>query len=135
MNAVATIGILFVMTIPIIVVGFVFAYILTKPEHIFASYRNFIDKNLPEWLSKPLGACYICFVGQLATWLYPFLIMPLLGLKYSFFAHTYFVSQSILNVLILKYFYSKIDVETTINDEVRKEIKDPPELKEKSAEG
>lgn len=53
----------------IAIFAFVFCNILTDPDMIFGWYYNLIQK-LPKWLSKPLGACEYCFVGQLSLWYY-----------------------------------------------------------------
>ena len=38
---------------------------------IFHWYRMLIDR-LPEWLCRPLGACYMCFTGQVMLWYFLF---------------------------------------------------------------
>jgi len=38
---------------------------------IFHFYQKFICR-LPEWLCRPMGGCYICFVGQVCLWYFIF---------------------------------------------------------------
>jgi hypothetical protein len=53
---------------------------------------------IPEWLQKPLGGCYKCFVGQVCLWYFiftkPFDIIELL----------FFISVGILSAMV----YNKI---------------------------
>lgn len=67
------IGILFAF------IGFAFSSILM--EDVLFFYRKLIADKLPEWLSKPLGLCNVCFTGQLSLWgLLPFLETSYIGL-------------------------------------------------------
>jgi hypothetical protein len=59
---------------------------------IFYSYQKFI-KRLPEYFRRPLGGCYVCFIGQVCFWYFiitkPFDIMELL----------FFISAGILSAM------------------------------------
>ena len=54
------------------VFAWVFCNILIEPGMILDKWWLVLNK-LPEWLSKPFGACVYCFGGQLALWGYPIL--------------------------------------------------------------
>lgn len=99
----------FWLTMPIAVVGLVYSYILTREGQIFEHFYNYAINRLPAWLHQPLIACHLCVTGQLALWLFIFLICPIIGIEYNFFLHVYFICQSILNVAVLKHFYLKVE--------------------------
>ena len=71
---------------------------------IFNKWYQFLAKG-PDWLFYPLVFCEKCVCGQLALWLYPLVIIQLMGLAYNPFLHIFFIMQSILNVVILKAIY------------------------------
>lgn len=50
-------------------ISYVYAGILMEPEHLLSGWYRLISR-LPWWLSKPLGACNLCFAGQLGLWWY-----------------------------------------------------------------
>ena len=37
-----------------------FIHVTTWPSHIWEKPANWLDRNIPEWLSKPLYGCPIC---------------------------------------------------------------------------
>ncbi len=98
----------FLFTIPIAVIGFVYSYILTMPGMIFNRWYRFLAEKAPTWLFYPLVHCEKCVCGQMALWLYPLVITGLSGCNYNAFWHLYFISQSILNVIILKAVYEAL---------------------------
>jgi len=86
------------------IVAYVFV-ILTSPGMIFYFYYKLIDKIKYDFIFKPLGGCNLCFAGQLALWFY--LIKHFHS--YNFFEHIFFISGTILTVMILD---KLIDYET-----------------------
>ena len=95
----------FIFSIPVAVVGFVYAVILTEEEMMFEKVKIFLSR-LPNFIYLPLIGCYKCVTGQMALWLFIFLICPLIGIRYNFFLHCYFICQSILNAIFINYLYS-----------------------------
>jgi hypothetical protein len=89
------------LAIGIIVYVFV---VLTSPGMIFYFWYKWID-HLPDFLYKPLGGCNVCASGQAAAWFY--LIKHFHS--YNFFEHIFFISATILTVMILD---KLIDYET-----------------------
>lgn len=55
--------------IKIAIVAWVFSNILIDEGMIFEKWWLVLNK-LPNWLSKPLGACEYCLAGQIALWYY-----------------------------------------------------------------
>jgi len=82
------------------IVAWVFVFILMDSGMIFEKWWVVLNK-LPQWLSKPLGACGYCFAGQLAFWYY--LIHELIDGTYNALYHIAFVSIAILTVRILNH--------------------------------
>lgn len=99
----------FILSIPIAVVGLTYSYILTREGMIFEKPYNLAEEYLPNWLYQPLIGCHLCVTGQMALWLFIFVICPYIGVVYDFWLHIYFISQSILNVAVLKHYYLKIE--------------------------
>lgn len=101
----------FIWTIPVVVIGFVYSYVLTQPDMIFNRWYRFMAAKSPSWMFYPLVHCEKCVCGQLALWLYPFVVLPMEGYDYSWaiiYMHIYFICQCILNVIILKAVYEKV---------------------------
>ena len=55
-----------IITLLAVSAGIGFNDIIQRGE-ILEHYGRIIER-LPEWLSKPLGACPECFAGQMALW-------------------------------------------------------------------
>jgi hypothetical protein len=81
------------LAIGIIVYVFV---ILTSPGMIFYFWYKWID-HLPDALFKPLGGCNLCLSGQISLWFYLIKYFH----SYNFFEHIFFISGTILTVMIL----------------------------------
>jgi len=79
--------------------AFMFSAIAQKKGSILNWYFKLIER-LPEWLSRPLGSCYMCFTGQVCLWYY--LIWH--WKDYDFINHAFFVSAGIFASMI----YNKI---------------------------
>lgn len=126
MNAIITIGILFVMTLPVAIVAYVYSSVLTKPHHIFEGLKNYLENHLPEYLYLPLIGCYRCVTGQALLWSFPFIICPAINIHYNIWLQIFFISMGIYNVEFIKFFFDKISFEER---EMKKEISDPPELR------
>jgi len=78
-------------------IAFMFCALGQDEGMIFNWYQKLIVK-LPDWLCRPLGGCYKCFVGQVCLWYFvfvkPFNIVELL----------FFISAGILSAMV----YNKI---------------------------
>jgi hypothetical protein len=72
---------------------------LGKEGMIFNFYQRMICQ-LPDWLCKPLGGCYLCFTGQVMFWFYLFKYFE----DYNLIDHLFFVSAGIFASAI----YNKI---------------------------
>lgn len=66
---------------------------------IFNWYQKMI-KQLPQYISWPIGGCYICFTGQVCFWFYLLKYYQ----EYKLFDHLFFVSAGILSAMI----YNKV---------------------------
>jgi hypothetical protein len=80
------------------------AYMFTalgEPGMIFEFYQKQIGK-LPEWLSWPLGECFICFTGQVCFWFYLLKYYE----DYNLFEHCFFVSAGIFCSVIYNKLYN-----------------------------
>jgi hypothetical protein len=64
---------------------------------IFAWYGRLIEKIKYDWLYYPLGGCEKCFGGQCAFWYYLIAHFH----TYNLFDHIWFISATILTVLII----------------------------------
>lgn len=80
----------------IAIIAYVFI-LLTEDKMIFAWYGRLIGRIKSDWLYKPLGGCLACFGGQCAMWYYLFTHLK----SYSFIDHIWFISATILTVLII----------------------------------
>ena len=84
--------------IKISIIAVMFCALGQEQGMIFFWYQKII-RNLPEWLSRPLGTCYRCFTGQVCLWYFiftkPFSIVELL----------FFVSGGILLSMVWNKIY------------------------------
>jgi hypothetical protein len=86
------------------IVAYVF-FVLTSPGMIFYFWYKLIDKIPYDFIFKPLGGCLICLGGQCGFWFYLIKYFH----SYNFFEHIFFISGTILTVMILD---KLIDYET-----------------------
>jgi hypothetical protein len=77
------------------IIAYVFV-ILTSPGMIFYFWFKWID-HLPDFLFKPAGGCNLCLSGQISAWFYLIKYFH----SYNFFEHIFFISATILVVMIL----------------------------------
>ena len=75
---------------------------LGKEKMIFAFYQRWISK-LPDWLSYPLGKCYICFTGQVMYWYFIF------TKEFNLFDLCFFVSAGIFASMIYNMIYTYLN--------------------------
>jgi hypothetical protein len=78
-------------------IAFMFCALGQDEDDIFFWYQQLI-RNLPEWIRRPLGGCYMCFTGQVCLW-YSLFTKPLQVVDLLFF-----ISAGILSAMI----YNKI---------------------------
>ena len=83
------------------IVAWVFCRILIEPGMIFGGWWQILNR-LPEWLSKPLGACEYCFGGQLALWYFIF------SFDYSIVHHIQFISVTLITVNLINLINDRI---------------------------
>ena len=76
------------------VTAYTFSCILIEDEMLLSKYQNLLNR-LPDWIANPLGACDLCFSGQLALWIYIF------RYEYSILGHIFFISITIFFVKII----------------------------------
>ena len=82
-------------------ITFMFCALGQEKGDIFHWYQRLL-KRLPEFLSKPLGGCYMCFTGQVCFWVY---LLNRISLEtYDLFEHLFYVSAGIIIAMI----YNKI---------------------------
>jgi hypothetical protein len=67
---------------------------------IFHWYQKIIC-DLPKWLCKPLGSCYLCFTGQVCFWYYLITYFN----SYNLIDHLFFVSAGIFLSAIYNLIY------------------------------
>ena len=84
-------------------IAFVFV-MLTENKMIFSFYKIWLLK-LPEWISFPLGLCYVCFTGQACLWYY--LIFHFRN--YNLIEHLFFISAGIMLSVIYKIIFNYAD--------------------------
>lgn len=97
---------LFLESLRVAIVAYVFFGVLTAPGMIFEWWYNILEKwanNGREWIAKPLGYCGTCFAGQLGFWWY------LIAYRDAWILgeHIVFISQTILFFLIVKKGFEK----------------------------
>jgi hypothetical protein len=80
------------------IIAWVFTHILIDSEMIFSKWWMVLNR-LPNWLSKPLGACEYCLSGQLALWYY--LYQSWLVGSYNALEHIAYISIAIFTVKII----------------------------------
>jgi hypothetical protein len=83
------------------VCAWVYAEILTDNGMLLNRFYNFIDEHLPWWLAKPIITCVLCVGGQMALWLYLFLVWKFSELQYDLLHHIIFVSFTIFYIKII----------------------------------
>lgn len=88
-----------IIQITIICVAF---YQLGQVGQIFNFYQKLIE-GLPEWLSKPLGGCGVCFTGQSLFWYYLIVHFN----DYSVVDHLFYPSAGIFLATVLNSIYEK----------------------------
>jgi hypothetical protein len=80
-------------------IAFMFCALGQDEGMIFYWYQKLI-KQLPQWISFPLGGCYKCFIGQVMLWYFiftrPFNIVELL----------FFISAGIFSAMVYNKIYS-----------------------------
>lgn len=108
-------------SIPVVVIAFVYSYVLTQPDMILNRWYRFLAQKAPAWLFYPLVHCEKCVSGQLALWIYPLLIISLMDVSYNLFMHIWYITQCILEVIILKSIYENWIVPINVP-----EFKHPP---------
>ena len=77
------------MIFKVSLIAYMFVY-LGQPEYIFAWWQKLIEP-LPNWLWKPAGGCFRCFVGQVCFWYYLIVNFK----DYNVIEHLFFVSAGI----------------------------------------
>jgi hypothetical protein len=78
----------------------IFAWVATflmQPGEVLYFYGKLIDKIKYDFIYKPLGGCNRCFAGQFSCWFYLIKYFH----SYNFFEHIFFISATILTVMIL----------------------------------
>jgi hypothetical protein len=83
--------------IAVALVAFVYAEILTAPGMLLNSWYNYVARNAPDFLFKPLAGCIKCVAGQLALWVY----MVNYWHSYSIQAHVFYICFAIFITLLL----------------------------------
>ena len=78
---------LFIISVLIGQFGAIWGEILTAPGFIFDWYIKLIN-NLPNWIKKPIGWCHYCFAGQIALFLFVFLVID-----YNLLLHIFLMSD------------------------------------------
>jgi hypothetical protein len=84
-------------------IAFVFV-MLTENKMIFSFYKIWLLK-LPEWISFPLGLCYVCFTGQVCLWYYLIFHFK----EYNFIEHLFFISAGIMLSHVYKIIHNYAD--------------------------
>ena len=82
-------------------IAFMFCALGQEKGDIFHWYQRLL-RRLPEFLSKPLGGCWICFSGQCALWYYLIFHFK----TYNFIEHLFFISATIFCSMIYNKLYS-----------------------------
>jgi len=76
------------------ITAYTFSCILIEDGMLLNKYQDVLNR-LPEWIANPLGACDLCFSGQLALWIY------IVRYDYSIIEHIFFVSITIFFVKLI----------------------------------
>jgi len=99
---------LYLLSIAIAVVAFVYSEVLVDHGMILFVYKDFLFTKLSkrfEWIYKILVGCVYCVSGQWALWIYLFLVFvgtETFDLNYDLFEHITFISFTIFNVVLIK---------------------------------
>lgn len=83
-------------------ISFMFCALGQDEGDVFHFYQKAI-KRLPWYLGKPLGRCYVCFVGQTCFWFY--LLNRIALNEYCFFEHLFYVFAGIFLSMIYHKLY------------------------------
>jgi len=83
------------------VCAWVYAEILTDNGMLLNRVFNVINERLPSWISKPIITCVFCVGGQMALWLYLFLVWKFSELHYNLLHHIIFISFTIFYIKII----------------------------------
>lgn len=67
---------------------------------IFEPYQKLI-RQLPDWIRKPIGGCYICFTGQVCLWFYLIKYFNV----YNPVDHLFFISAGIMSAMVYHKIY------------------------------
>jgi hypothetical protein len=113
------------LSFPIAVIALVYSCILTDGGMILSKIHGYCVTHLSPSIHKPMLTCDKCVSGQLALWLFIYLVKC----DYNFFMHVYFIMQSILTTAILKaVYYAIIKQAPKPEFNFNKKIKKPAEL-------
>lgn len=85
-------------------VAFMFVALGEKPGMIFHPYQRLIT-HLPQWLSFPLGKCFVCFTGQVCLWYYIFMARFNIMNFYAVMDLLFFISFGIAASLVYNAIY------------------------------
>ena len=83
------------------VCAWVYAEILTDNGMLLNRVYNVINERLPSWIAKPIMTCVFCVGGQMALWLYLFLVWKFSELQYNFLHHILFICFTIFYIKII----------------------------------
>jgi hypothetical protein len=83
------------------VCAWVYAEILTDNGMLLGRVFNIINERLPSWIGKPIMTCVYCVGGQMALWLYIFLVFHFTELEYNLLHHIIFISFTIFYIKII----------------------------------
>lgn len=70
-------------------IAYVYAVILTDPDHIFENLRKWAERILPPFLFRPLIGCEKCVAGQIALWTLVFKLVKNLWLLHRATGQTF----------------------------------------------
>jgi hypothetical protein len=79
-----------VSLIKISLIAYMFCALGRYEGQIFYWYQQLI-KKLPQYISWPLGHCYMCFIGQVCLWFYLIKYYE----DYNIIEHLFFISAGI----------------------------------------
>jgi hypothetical protein len=98
--------ILFLYTLIISVIAFVYAVILVDQDMILFEFKAFLYRKIGKYrfIFKPLIDCEYCVSGQLGFWFYLYLTLLKnnTDFQYNILTHVFIISFCIFNVAIIK---------------------------------
>jgi hypothetical protein len=97
---------LFIETVSVAIVAYIFADHLTGPGMIFEPWYQWLERlssDGKEWMAKPLGYCGFCFSGQVGFWWYLIAYRD----RWILGEHIVFACQTMFFYLIIKLIYQK----------------------------